>query len=760
MAVIFFSMLVLMAVCIYKTKKVEGELARAIELFLGVASVTVLVNAVAVLTTNHFVASVALNAYYACLDWALICMLHFVQKYTRLFEQNVIVRNITIGVAVIDTLMQAVNVFLEFQFNVEAVAIGRESIYLATNFHGYFYLHQVFAYILVFLSAMALTHKTLKTPKFYRMQYGLILGLFVLTVIAKMASLALDSPFDLSLFFYFLLSIAVSYMALFSIPRGLLKSTVVLAMDSMNELVFCFDLWGRCVYINQMTGNEFGDEDIKAKAEAEFGPWIEQNKEDKRDSFQWVVKRSVEGKARYYENIYHRLRDSDENCIGYFFVVSDRTDEVESYQKEHFRMTHDELTGLYSREYFYEQVENKIRKNPQKNYYLMCTNISGFKIYNELFGEDSGEEVLLTQAELMRKNSDILEVYGRLSEDEFGMLMEKEIFSEDAVVKNTLALRNEFSNSLYRMHIYVGVYQVSDREESAALMCNKARLAIDTIRGEYNSYFAYYDEKLLEKTLYERRLVGELEKALEEEQFCIFLQPQVTENGTVVGAEALVRWQHPEKGMIQPGDFIPVFENTGLLWKVDQYVWEEAARRLKVWQSAQKEDWHISVNISPGDFYHVDIYETFVGLVEKYKIDPHNLKLELTETMLMKETRGQLELLQKLRDYGFEIEIDDFGSGYSSLNMLKDISVDVLKLDMGFLRGSDKLERSWAIIQTIVELARELQMKVVTEGVETQEQVRRLREMGCDLYQGYYFAKPMPVSEFENRYMFSADIRG
>lgn len=750
---VFLFMIVLMCICVYQAGKAEGRLAKTVSSFLLMVLLLITVNAVSVISTSYYVSSIALSAYYACVDWSLICMLHFIEEYTQVFNGRQPVRNIYYGAVIADTLMMACNVFLGILFQVEAVAVGDTVFYRAVDFRWLFGYHLAVAYILTLFCVAALVVKVVKTPRFYRVQYLIILSLFVLAIGASAVNWLLQSYIEPSVFFYFVLSAAASYFSLFYISKGLTERTKTLAVDNMSELVFCFDLWGKCVYVNKRVSADFQYMDVKATAEKEFAPWFGEHQEEKRDNFQWMEKRLIDNKTRYLENVYHKLVDSRNECIGYFFVVMDRTEEIEAFQKEHYRMTHDELTGLYNREYFYEQVERAVRKNKDRKYYLMCTNISGFKIYNELFGEESGDEVLLTQAELLRRTSSGMEVYGRLSGDEFGLLIAEENFSEEDIVKHTLTMRDEFSNSLYRMHIYAGVYEVEDREESAAQMCNKAKMAIDSIKGEYDTFFAYFDGQLLEKTLYERRLVGELEKALDEEQFCIFLQPQVNAEETVVGAEALVRWQHPEKGWILPRDFVSVFENTGLLWKVDKYVWEEAARRLKIWQSAQREDWHISVNISPGDFYHLDICETFVSLVEKYRIEPCNLKLEITESVLLKEGKGHLEVLQKLQDYGFEVEIDDFGNGYSSLNMLKDINVDVLKMDMSFLRGSGQPERSWAIIQTIIELAGDLNMKVATEGVETREQVERLRAMGCELYQGYYFAKPMPVSEFEDTYM-------
>ncbi len=750
---VFLIMMLLTCISIYRTGEIEGRLAKTVTSFLRMMLLLLGVNAFLVISTSYFLSTVALNAYYACIDWTLICLLHFMEEYTQTFRENQRAKSIIYGAALADTLVMACNVFLGFLFKVEPVRMGNETFYMAVDFRGFFAFHMIVAYVLTLFSVGALAVKVVKTPRFYRVQYLVILGLFLLTIAASLANWLLKSFIEPSIFLYFIMSAAISYFSLFYVFKGLIERMMTFAINDMSEFVFCFDLWGNCIYVNKRVTADFQYMDVKEVAEKEFKSWYENREEDQKDTLQWMEKRVIDNKIRHLENVYHRLVDSRNECIGYFFVVTDRTEEIKAFQKEHYRMTHDELTGLYNREYFYAQVENTVKENKDKKYYLMCTDISGFKVYNELFGESSGDDVLLTQAELLRKTTGAMEIYGRLSGDEFGLLIAEENFSEDVISRHTFTMRNEFSNSHYRMHIYAGVYEIKDREESAAQMCNKAKMAIDSIKGEYDTFFAYFDEQLLEKTLNERRLISELEKALDEEQFCIFLQPQVNGDGNVVGAEALIRWRHPEKGWILPNEFVPVFENTGMLWKVDRYVWEEAARRLKIWQSASKEDWHISVNLSPGDFYHLDVYKTFAGLVEKYKIEPFKLKLEITETVLMKDAKGQLEALQKLRDDGFEVEIDDFGSGYSSLSMLKDISADVLKLDMSFLRNSKKPERSWAIIQTIIELAGELNMKVVTEGVETKEQVERLTAMGCELFQGYYFAKPMPISEFEDAYM-------
>ena len=264
---------------------------------------------------------------------------------------------------------------------------------------------------------------------------------------------------------------------------------------------------------------------------------------------------------------------------------------------------------------------------------------------------------------------------------------------------------------------------------------------------------AYYDEGLRSNVLNEQALTGDLAEAMENGQIRIYLQPQMDGEGKVLGAEALVRWQHPDRGMLAPGAFIGIFEKNGSIVRLDCHVWELACRQLRRWKDQGREDLYISVNISPMDLYFIDLYKTFAGLVEKYGISPGNLKLEITETAMMSDLEKQLQMISKLREAGFVVEMDDFGSGYSSLNMLKDIQVDVLKIDMAFLGETEDKLRAQKILRTIVELSRQLEVPVISEGVETQEQVEFLREIGCNMFQGYYFARPMEVGIFEEKYM-------
>ena len=417
------------------------------------------------------------------------------------------------------------------------------------------------------------------------------------------------------------------------------------------------------------------------------------------------------------------------------------------------KLTHDSLTGLYQRKYFFEKVHDKLLENPDKKYSFFISNISEFRIYNELFGIEKGNEVLLEQANILKTNADSSLVYGRLSGDEFGVLVADELCGPEKLQKNIDYLQRKFSNEHYRMIIHVGGYSIQNHDELVDSMCEKARIAMETLKGQYEKTFAFYDDNMFADISKERKLIGEFSSAMQTNQFCVFLQPQTQYDGKVIGAEALVRWKHPEKGLVPPNDFVPVFERVGLICELDMFVWQEVVKRLKSWKERGREDLYISVNISVKDFQHMDLYKVFTGLVEQYGINPHNLKLEITETAMMEDVSSKIDLFVQLQKYGFEIEIDDFGSGYSSLNMLKEVSANVLKLDMGFLGKTDYVTRSKTIIQSVIELSSQLGMNVVAEGVEELEQVDSLRAMGCDCFQGYYFSQPLEMADFEKLYL-------
>ena len=281
-------------------------------------------------------------------------------------------------------------------------------------------------------------------------------------------------------------------------------------------------------------------------------------------------------------------------------------------------------------------------------------------------------------------------------------------------------------------------------------MCDRAFLVADSIKGRYNQRIGIYDDVLRDKLLREQAITESMETALAEGQFSVYLQPKYwLQNDTMAGAEALARWIHPELGFMNPGEFIPLFEKNGFITKLDRYVWEQTCKKLQQWRQEGYPDIAVSVNVSRADVYQEDLPATMSSLVAQYGIEPRQLHLELTESAYTENPNQIIAVVDELRNRGFVIEMDDFGSGYSSLNMLNQVHFDILKLDMKFIQTETAKPGEMSIMRFVVNLAKWLNLSTVAEGVETKAQLERLRDVGCDYAQGYYFSRPLPVQEFE-----------
>jgi EAL domain-containing protein (putative c-di-GMP-specific phosphodiesterase class I) len=283
-------------------------------------------------------------------------------------------------------------------------------------------------------------------------------------------------------------------------------------------------------------------------------------------------------------------------------------------------------------------------------------------------------------------------------------------------------------------------------------MCGRANSALRTIREDLTRTVSYFDDAILQKIVLEQTVLGSFEEALGSGQFRMYLQPLVRKDGRVIGAEALARWYRPDGSMIMPGDFIETLETAGLIHKLDRYMWELAVKQLSLWKGTEKQDLTISVNVSAKDFYSIDVARVMTELVEKYGVDSRMLRLEITETAFLGKSDKYENIVSDLRQQGFLVEIDDFGKDNSTLSFLKDIKADVLKIDMSFLQGIKDNERNQIILKSVISMADSLGMDVITEGVETEEQLRVLTEMGCNHFQGYFFCRPVSVDVFEMKY--------
>lgn len=746
--------IILLGIYTAKAFKIKHKMAPLVRKILLFGFIIMVFNLMSLVTENPFLCRIAYGGYFMTSDWLLYCLLQFSIEFIGSDFDKHVKRKYMILLLCVDSASVILNILTEHMFELHEVILFQTEHYYELDVKPLFFIHYTIIMMLAVFSLISLVYRTVKSPAFYKRKYMIIAG--IMSVIVLLNMISVTSAIDISIIGYVLEGICIYYCVFVYTPQKLLSKTLLNVSQDMNVGLYVIDIDGNSIYSNKFADDLLGLNNLLINRNGmNVKEWCRDyymNDADKLIKEETFYKGSDEVVLKVQ---LQKMMDSKNALQGGYFVIQDKTDEINSLRKEKHKSTHDSLTGLYNKSFFCEKSEEYIRKHPDIELLVICTDIKDFKMINDFMGMKTGDTVLTNFAKMLQKKICGAITIGRLTNDIFAILMLKDDYNEKLFA---YAEREEFFagveiKATLPIVTYIGVYEVIERNLPVSVMCDRARMAISTIKGDYNKRIAYYNNKLRDNALYEQELISNLNTAIADKQLKMFLQPQTASDGTLLGAEALVRWIHPEKGPIMPGDFIPVFERNGLISYVDMYIWETACKYLRKWKKEGRESLYISVNISPRDFYFLDIYEIFTELIKKYNISTKNLKLEITETAMVMDFKRQLDLINKLRKEGFIVEMDDFGSGYSSLNMLKDIQVDVLKIDMEFLKKAEDEERSKKILEMIINLSKNLQMPVITEGVETEEQVRFLADMGCEMFQGYYFARPMAVEDFEQKYL-------
>ena len=467
--------------------------------------------------------------------------------------------------------------------------------------------------------------------------------------------------------------------------------------------------------------------------------------------FKYSLKiQSVKGEELWLSMRCQMMRDEDGKVKMYAFI-SDFTKE-KLYENDLRTVAYfDPLTNLFNRHAFIQNARLMLDENPLTEFSLMNLNIGSFKVVNDLLGRDVGDKVLQTIAEAIRETFTGKGVFARLFSDNFIVLTS---YSERGVHPQTFlnAVQKAVADSgliSHEIQYYIGVYKVIGRDMSIENMADRAAIACRSINGSFQEHIAYYDEKMRLSMIEEQEICDESRRALENAEFCVYYQPVYgIKAKRFVSAEALVRWKHPTKGMISPGKFVPVFEKNGFIAELDLYVLEQVCKYMKRREEMGLPKFPISVNISRMSLYDPNLFETINRITDTYNIDPQYFRIEITESAYNDNPAQLLETIGKLREKCYPVLMDDFGSGYSSLNTLKDIPIDILKLDMKFMQGFEKNGKVGTIVTSVSRMAKWLNIPMLAEGVETKEQFDFLVSVGCAYIQGYYFSRPVPEEEF------------
>ena len=413
----------------------------------------------------------------------------------------------------------------------------------------------------------------------------------------------------------------------------------------------------------------------------------------------------------------------------------------------------DPLTGLPSWAEFCQTTRDIFIRSPSEPRVIVMTDIWKFGLVNELFGIESGNAILRGMADALRDSGLRYETICRRGSDHFIMCFKSGDYIESRLCDILQKLSSMFTESVCRIFLQTGVYRAHDLTMPLSSMCDRAKLALNAIKEKTKVMVSEFDQDMLDRLVHEQHVLSSFRQDLEAGEFQVYLQPQVDREGAIKGAEALVRWIKPDGTIVPPDSFIGILERSCLISDLDRMVWDLAAGYLAAWKNIAGKDFYISVNISPLDFFHIDVLAYFEHLVRKYGIDKKSLHLEITESFMMSDTEKQLRIADRLMEAGWILEIDDFGKGYSSLGELKDLNFNTLKIDKSFIDETENQERSRAILESVFDMTKKLRMEVITEGVERKEQVERLSAMGCKTFQGYYFDRPLPVPDFISKYL-------
>lgn len=430
---------------------------------------------------------------------------------------------------------------------------------------------------------------------------------------------------------------------------------------------------------------------------------------------------------------------------------------VFSYKKQQLELIHlayeDEVTSLLNKNGFIVEAQHTLQ-NSNQSYALVILNISKFKLVNDQYGYEIGDDLLRFIAKQLCHDFDKDELASRATSDQFMLLMrfydlEKLQNRLKQIIKTLLFYQFPFE-SAYNLSVNLGVCLIDKHKKQIDFYIDNALLALAKAKSSSFSNVVVYDETLRSQLVTDSELEKDLLIAVKKQQFEIFLQPKINlQDHSWFGAEALVRWNHPTKGMIAPNVFIPILEKNGLIVELDNFVLDQVCQLQSRLNQQGIKNFNLSVNRSRNHFFKSNFDQSVLDIIHAYDIDPKSIELEITESVFIDHNKKVPEIIDKCRKVGLMVSIDDFGSGYSSLSLLKDIHVDFIKIDKVFLQESVNIARSKSILTSIIEMSKKLHITVVAEGVETKEQVEFLHSIGCDLVQGYYFNKPLSINEFE-----------
>lgn len=751
LSVIFSILILSLIVCMVFARRSKKSVGNVVAFLIMGMAIPVVGNLIIIISTNRLLSTAGYYIYYLGMAAAVYSSWIFTHNYCELGKPKRIFQ-ILLGVFFgVDVLLYALNPFFKWSFTTEMIFVEDRVYFRAIHYAGQTY-HRLLCYSLFAAIIVVFIVKTVRASKVYKEKYRVMLFSMLVTVAVETYYVFSRQTLDVSMIGFGIYGLLAYYFALKYRPMKLLDRMLAGMASEMPEALFFFDKSGKCIWTNDPGKTLVGIskdnfDDIKDDLCFLFG-------DIDFASSGWAKRVTLgSGEDAQYTFLTMKSVVNDKNrVIGSYLSIRDITEEQREMKREMYRSTHDSLTGLYTKEYLYECISSRLDNDKTTDYMIGYIEVANYKVINDVFGRKFGEFALKKIASFIDKSTSNKCIYGRLSDDSFGILLDKPTFNIERVENILAGFTIKDNNLEHRINIRFGIYDIApDDETDVPLFFDSAHLATTMLSDNTQKHVVFYDDKLRNEIVHNQLISNQVKDAIASKQIRPYLQPIVDSQGLLAGAEALVRWIHPDEGFMNPGMFIPIFERNGLIAEVDRHMWRCACEILSDWKERGIGSF-ISVNISPKDFYYMDVVSELRSLVDEFGIEPVKLRVEITETVMATGSVDILKIVEDLRGNGFIVEMDDFGSGYSSLNLLKDININVVKIDMQFLKDSERNMKANTIIKNIISMSEELGIDTLTEGVETAKQFEKLYAMGCKLYQGYYFSKPVPLEDFEKQW--------
>lgn len=507
--------------CAIKSTRKKEKLGRSVCIYewvaLMCAVVFVLYNYIPVV----WAATLFKGLILAMFDWLLIFLLFYTQYYTNVYGGIKTVKIAMCVFAVCDTVAFIANTWNHKIFSVEFIKENVIHIEFVKNSFWY-QAHFLFSYATITLLIFIYFYMIVTSARLYKLRYTVIAFTLLTGFLCDIATIRLDCMYDVPMLIYGIMSVMIYYLTFIYVPNELIENMLSVIVKDMYNGIICYDNKGRCVYFNELISDIYGDNYGYEDFEKIYAQWINDTSRKRSDYMKFDSKFEIDGKTRYFDISYKRIYDEKHRPLCDYFIYIDKTDMLQSLEREKYKATHDGLTGLLTREQFFIDTHELINKYAGMKFCIIYSNIKDFKFVNELFGIEKGDCVLKRQAQIIKEWKSDKMLSARIQNDRFAMCIPKDDLCEDDLIEAVKMMQEEFANTSFHLHLFIGIYEISDRNESVSIMCDKANIAGDTIKDNYESCIAYYDEHLLEISIEERRIIGEFDMALERKEFVSF----------------------------------------------------------------------------------------------------------------------------------------------------------------------------------------------------------------------------------------------